>query len=57
MNRSALATLNITFSLILFAAALGLLLFGANKTVAIALFPIAFANLTIGLVTRQKAND
>ncbi len=56
MTREQLGTLNLAFALIILAAALGLLAFGSNKTVGIALLPVAFANLTIGLVNRKKSN-
>jgi len=52
-----MGTLNILFAVLLFLVCAGLLLFGdGNKTVAIALLPVAFANLTIGIVVRGKAN-
>ena len=57
MTKAQMGTLNILFAVLLFLVCAGLLLFGdGNKTVAIALLPVAFANLTIGIVVRGKAN-
>ncbi len=52
-----MGTLNIVFAILLFVICAGLLLFGdGNKTVPIALLPVAFANLTIGIVVRGKVD-
>jgi hypothetical protein len=56
VTREQFGTLNLVFAVIILVAALGLLLFGSNKTVGIALLPVAFANLTIGVVNRKKSN-
>ena len=57
MTKSQMGTLNIVFAVLLFLVCAGLLLFGdGSKTVPLALLPVAFANLTIGIVVRGKAN-
>ena len=57
MTKAQMGTLNIVFAVLLFVLCAGLLLFGdGSNTVPIALLPVAFANLTIGLVVRGKAN-
>ena len=57
MNRQAMSTLNLVFALVIFVAAIALMAFGDNKTVPIALLPVGFANLTIGLIGRNKADS
>ena len=56
MTKHQLGTLNLIFAIALFAACAGLVIFGDNKTVGIALLPVAFANLTIGIMSRKKSD-
>ena len=57
MNRETMSNLNLAFALLIFILAIGLMVFGDNRTIPMALLPVAFANLTIGIIGRKKAED